>query len=194
MAKVPYVSNVVEVPEGVSINVEGGNLNYRVTVKGPLGSLTKEFKGLPITISVRDGEVLVEGYMLNRKWRSTVYTVTGHIRNMITGVTRGWRYKLKVVYAHFPISVKVQGGSIVIENFLGRRSKITLQIPQGVKVQVAKDDVIVEGIDKDLVSQFAANIELATTLRGKQRPSPHGRESAPGILDGIYVYATENIK
>jgi large subunit ribosomal protein L6 len=194
MAKVPYVSNVVEVPEGVSINVEGGDLNYRVTVKGPLGSLTKEFKGLPITISVRDGEVLVEGYMLNRKWRSTVYTVAGHIRNMITGVTRGWRYKLKVVYAHFPISVKVQGGSIVIENFLGRRSKITLQIPQGVKVQVAKDDVIVEGIDKDLVSQFAASIELATTLRGKQRPSPHGRESAPGILDGIYVYATENIK
>jgi large subunit ribosomal protein L6 len=69
-----------------------------------------------------------------------------------------------------------------------------LQIPQGVKVQVAKDDIIVEGIDKDLVGQFAANIELATTLRGKQRLSPHGRESAPGVLDGIYVYATENIK
>lgn len=194
MAKVPYLSEVIDVPEGVEVNVEGGELNYRITVKGPLGSVVKEFKGLPVLVSLRDGKVLVEGFALDRKSKSTVFTVAGHIRNMIIGVTKGWRYKLKVVYAHFPISVKVQGGSIVIENFLGRRSKIILQIPQGVKVQVAKDDIIVEGIDKELVSQFAANIELATTLRGKNRPSPHGRESTPGILDGIYVYASENIK
>ncbi len=194
MAREAYVVDVVEVPKGVNVAVEGGALEYRVTVKGPMGTLVKEFKGMPVLIRVEDGKVLVEGYMVDRKDKAKVFTVAGHIRNMIIGVTRGWRYKLKIVYAHFPMSVKVQGSSLVIENFLGRRDKIVLQIPQGVKVQVTKDDVIVEGIDKEVVSQFAANIELATTPRGENAPSPHGREAAPGILDGIYVYAVENVK
>lgn len=113
---------------------------------------------------------------------------------MILGVTRGWRYKLKIVFSHFPMNAKVQGNQLVIENFMGRRSKIILNIPKGIKVSTTKDDIVVEGIDKEVVSQFAASVELATTLRGEERISPHGREGGPGVLDGIYVYAVEHMK
>jgi large subunit ribosomal protein L6 len=190
MARQPYVFRSVEVPDGVKVEVSGS----RVVVKGPLGALERDFGNLPIIIRLSDGSVIIETYMAGRREKALVGTVAGHIRNMILGVTRGWRYKLKIVYSHFPISVKVQGNQLVIENFLGRRSKIILDIPRGVKVSVTKDDIIVEGIDREVVAQFAANIEEATTLRGDERVSPHGREGGPGVLDGIYVYAVEHMK
>jgi large subunit ribosomal protein L6 len=83
---------------------------------------------------------------------------------------------------------------VVIENFLGRRGKVTARILPGVKVRVDKDDVIVEGVDKEAVAQTAANIHQATRLRGKQHMCPHGREGGPGILDGIYLYAVEHMR
>jgi len=190
MARQPYVFRSVEVPDGVKVEVSGS----RVVVKGPLGSLERDFGNLPIIIRLGDGSVIIESYMAGREERAVVGTVAGHIRNMILGVTRGWRYKLKIVFSHFPMNVKVQGNQLVIENFMGRRSKIVLEIPKGIKVSATKDDVVVEGIDRELVSQFAARIEEATTLRGEERISPHGREGGPGVLDGIYVYAVEHMK
>ncbi|MEM1807051.1 MAG: 50S ribosomal protein L6, partial [Pyrobaculum sp.] len=119
----------------------------------------------------------------------------GILRNMFLGVTKGWRYKLKVIYTHFPMLIKVQGSQLIIENFLGRKSKIVLEIPKGVKVEVkGKEDIIIEGIDRDLVSRFAAAVQQATELRGDERPSPHGREGGLGVVDGIYVVGYEHIK
>ncbi|GGP21526.1 50S ribosomal protein L6 [Thermocladium modestius] len=187
MTYAPIASAAVKVPEGVTVQVSGN----KVSVKGPLGSLERDFSSLPIIIEKLDGEVNVYSYFADRKSKAMVGTVAGHINNMILGATRGWRYKLKVVFSHFPMNIKVQGKQLVIENFLGRKSKIIVPVPDGVKVQVTKDDIIVEGIDKELVSHFAANVEMATTLRGKDRISPHGREGTPGVLDGIYVYASE---
>ncbi|BDR93297.1 50S ribosomal protein L6 [Vulcanisaeta souniana JCM 11219] len=190
MARQPYVFEEVEVPEGVKVDVSGS----RVVVKGPLGTLERDFGNIPVIIRSADGSVIVESYFAGRSEKAVVGTVAGHIRNMILGVTKGWRYKLKIVFSHFPMNAKVQGNQLIIENFMGRRSKITLNIPKGIKVSTTKDDIVVEGIDKETVSQFAAAVELATTLRGEERISPHGREGGPGVLDGIYVYAVEHIK
>ena len=78
---------------------------------------------------------------------------------------------------------------------MGRKSKIVLEIPKGVKVEVkGKEDIVVEGIDRELVSQFAAAIQAATELRGEEKPSPHGREGGLGVVDGIYVVGYEHVK
>ncbi|NPA23969.1 MAG: 50S ribosomal protein L6 [Crenarchaeota archaeon] len=191
--KVPYVREEVEIPPGVDVQVES-NGRLIVKVKGPLGELVKDFGSVPIMVRREDNKLVLETYFARKFERALVGTIASRIRNMIKGVTKGWRYKLKIVYSHFPIMVKVQGDKLIIENLLGRKDKIVLQIPKGIKVQVTKDDIIVEGIDRDLVSQFAANIEEATTLRGDERPCPHGREGGPGVLDGIYVYAVEHVK
>ncbi|MEM2546448.1 MAG: 50S ribosomal protein L6, partial [Candidatus Bathyarchaeia archaeon] len=102
-----------------------------------------------------------------------------HIKNMITGVSKGFTYKLKIVFSHFPISVKVQDKTVVIENFAGERGPRKAKIIGDVKVKVSSEDIIVQGIDLEAVSQTAANIEQATKVKGKD----------PRVfLDGIYIY------
>ncbi len=194
MARVPYVKEEVEIPEGIDVQVTE---DKRVVVKGPLGTIEKDFSHAKyILLNKNDNRVVVEAYFADRRNRSLVKTLASKIRNMIVGVQRGYRYKMKIVFAHYPMSVKVdeKRGLVIIENFLGEKDKRYAKILPGVKVKVQKDDVIVEGIDIEAVGQTAGNIHLATHLTGKRRLSPHGREGGPGILDGIYLYEKEHIK
>ena len=191
--RVAYIRKEIEVPEGVKAAVEG----KRIRVEGPLGSVEKDFShAKDVFFKVENGKIVLEAYFVRKKTYAAINTLASMISNMITGVQRGFRYKMKIVYAHFPMSVKVdeRRNVVVIENFLGRRGKIEVPIVSGAKVRVEKDDVIVEGVDKEAVAQTAANLREATKLRGKLRMSPHGREGGPGILDGIYVYAKEYMK
>ena len=187
MVREIYVVQKVKIPENVQLSVNG----YRVKVRGPKGELEKDFsyvKSKNIIIRKENDEVIVEMYLGRKKEYSLVKTIAAHINNMILGVTRGFRYKMKIVYAHFPMSIKVEGDKVVIENFLGQKAKRYAKIVGNVKVRVEKDDVIIEGIDIEAVGQTAANIHLATHLRGSLRLCPHGREGGPGVLDGIYLY------
>lgn len=165
----------VKIPEGVKINVNG----KVVEVMGPLGKLVKDFSENPVSIEVLDDRVMVYALWPRRREKAHVGTVAAHIRNMIRGVTKGFTYKLKIVYAHFPISVKVSGDTVYIENFMGERVPRTAKIIGDTKVFVKGDDVIVQGIDLEAVSQTAANIEQATKI--KERDPRR-------FLDGIYVY------
>ncbi|MDW8011140.1 MAG: 50S ribosomal protein L6, partial [Sulfolobales archaeon] len=99
--------------------------------------------------------------------------------NAIDGVTRGYRYRLKIVYSHFPISVRVDGDRVVIENFIGEKAPRVARVVGDVKISVSKTDVVVEGCDLEAVSQTAANIEQATKIRKLDRRV---------FVDGIYIY------
>jgi large subunit ribosomal protein L6 len=98
---------------------------------------------------------------------------------MTKGLTKGFTYKLKIVFSHFPISVKVQGNRVVIENFIGERNPRAANIVGDSTVSVKGDDVIVKGVNIEDVSQTAANIEQATIVR---------RKDTRKFLDGIYVF------
>jgi large subunit ribosomal protein L6 len=100
---------------------------------------------------------------------------------MIEGVTRKFRYEMKIVYAHFPISVEYDPAKkiLLIKNFLGERSARKAEIPSGVDVQIKGDNVILESVDKEKVGQAAARIQKATKIKKKD----------PRVFsDGIYVY------
>ncbi|MBS7624211.1 50S ribosomal protein L6 [Candidatus Bathyarchaeota archaeon] len=165
----------VKIPEGVKVSVN----NMLVEVSGPLGSLSRDFSGHPVSIIVSEGEVEISALNPKRREKAHVGTVAAHIKNMIRGVTKGFTYKLKIVYAHFPISVKVSGDKVLIENFMGERAPRIAKIVGNTKIIVKGDDVIVQGINLEEVSQTAANIEQATRI--KERDPRR-------FLDGIYVY------
>ncbi|MCD6089799.1 50S ribosomal protein L6 [Candidatus Bathyarchaeota archaeon] len=169
------VSRKVEIPEGVKVNIDG----KRVEVVGEKGRLVRDFSNSPVSINIEDDQVVVYTDDTRRKAVAMVGTVCAHIRNMIKGVTKGFTYKLKIVYAHFPISVKVEGDKILIENFLGERAPRVAKIVGNTKVIVKKDDVILQGINIEEVGQTAANIEQATKIKNKDPRK---------FLDGIYVY------
>ncbi len=174
--RLPEISKTVQVPDGVYVNVE----KRKVTVKGAKGTLIRDFSYVPISIEAEDDKkVRVWAEWPRKKEASLVGTVQSHIQNMITGVEKGFSYKLKIVFSHFPISVKVQGNSVLIENFTGERRARRSKIIGDVQVKVQSEDIVVEGINLEEVSQTAANIEQATKVKKKD----------PRVfLDGIYVY------
>ncbi len=175
MVKESVVRETVEIPADVDVSVN----QSVVSVKGPLGMLERSFHHTPINLRCENGEVVVEALWPDKKTRASVGSVRSHIRNMMVGVTRGFTYKLKIVYAHFPMSVKVKDRELIIENFGGERRARMVKIPGDVKVTVEGDDVIIKGMDLEEVSQIAANIEQKTKI-GKKDPRI--------FLDGIYVY------
>jgi large subunit ribosomal protein L6 len=173
--RLPEISKTVDVPEGVEAVLEG----KKVTIKGPKGTISRDFSYIPIFIGADAKTLRVSAEWPRKKEAALVGTVYSHIQNMISGVQRGFTYKLKIVFSHFPISAKVQGRSVLIENFTGERKARRAKIIGDVKVKVGAEDINVQGITLEEVSQTAANIEQATRVRRKD----------PRIfLDGLYVY------
>lgn len=174
--RLPEISRTIQVPEDVEVTIE----RRKVTIKGAKGTLTRDFSYVPISLEIKDDKTIrVWAEWPRKKEASLVGTINSHIQNMITGVEKGFKYKLKIVFSHFPISVKVQDKMVLIENFTGERRARKAKIIGDVKVKVESEDVTVEGINLDEVSQTAANIEQATKVKKKD----------PRVfLDGLYVY------
>ena len=168
-------TRTVQIPKEVIVTLNGKTIE----VKGEKGRLIKDFSQTPLVIRVEENEVTVSALRQKRKESALVSTVCSHVKNMIKGVTAGFTYKLKIVFSHFPISVKVQGNRVVIENFIGERNPRTANIVGDSSVSVKGDDVIVKGVNIEDVSQTAANIEQATIVR---------RRDTRKFLDGIYVF------
>ncbi len=165
----------VEMPAGVTAALD----NRTLTVKGRLGQVRKNFDKINVNLDVQGGAVKVSPYSRKKRDGVVVSTASSLVRNMVTGVTKGYTYKLKVAYAHFPITVKVKGSQIMVENFVGERSPRVANTVGDCKVSVEGDDVIVKGVSLEDVGQTAANVELATKIKKKDQRV---------FLDGIYIY------
>jgi large subunit ribosomal protein L6 len=168
----------IELPEGVTATLQGRALS----IKGAKGEARKHFDKVNVNISVQGNKILISPFSVKKKDNIIINTVASIVRNMITGVTKGFTYKVKVVYAHFPITVKTKGKQVLIENFVGERSPRVAEIVGDSKVSVEGDDVIVKGVSVEDVGQTAANIELATKIKRKDQRI---------FLDGLYIYHKE---
>ena len=172
---IPNVRKEVEIPEGVNVEIKEGV----VRVEGKRGKLERVLYHPKIKIEKVENKIILECEFARKKEAALVGTFAAHIKNMIKGVTEGFVYKMKIVYSHFPINVKVEPGKVLIENFIGERSPRIAKIVGDVKVIVKGDDIEVQGLNIEEVSQTAANIEQATKIKKKD----------PRVfLDGIYIY------
>ena len=79
--------------------------------------------------------VEVNTYLTTYKQSAILFTIATHIRNMIKGVTKGYRYKMHIVKKHFPIEIKINPGHIQIGRFLGERNVKTVKLLDGVTCQ-----------------------------------------------------------
>lgn len=167
-------TEVISIPKDVNVQIEGDCIK----ISGVKGELQRELWYPDIIISKENLEIIVKAKGARKKGSAMVGTFASHIRNMIIGVTRGFERKLKVVYAHFPIQVKVDGKTVLISNFLGERKPRRAKILGDSEVRIDRDEIIVTGIDKGKVCQTAANIEQTTKIR---------RYDPRVFQDGIYV-------
>jgi len=173
--RIPEISKTIQVPDDVDVSMDGKKISF----KGSKGSLTRDFSFAAVSIEGEGKNIRVWAKWPRKKEAALVGTIYSHIQNMITGVSKGYSYKLKIVFSHFPISVKVQDKTVLIENFTGERRPRRVKTLGDVKIKVEPEDIIVEGVNLEDVSQTAANIEQATRVR---------RKDPRVFLDGIYVY------
>jgi len=176
--KTVLATRTVDIPEGVEVSIK----SRVVTVTGPRGTLTRSFKHMNMDLQkVGTKKLRVDLWFANRKQLACVRTVCSHLENMFTGVTRGFLYKMRFVYSHFPINVSVSGNTVEIRNFLGEKRVRRVEIPEGVEyVRTAdvKDQIELSGNDICLVSLTASKIQQMTNIRHKDLRK---------FLDGIYV-------
>mmetsp|Transcript_74028 Transcript_74028/g.163491 ORF Transcript_74028/g.163491 Transcript_74028/m.163491 type:complete len:194 (-) Transcript_74028:235-816(-) len=183
--KLLKASRELVIPSDVSIEVKG----RRIRVKGQRGTLTREFKHIALDMFLTkndNGETVfnVEAHFTKRKPLACLRTTISHVQNLVLGVTKGFEYKMRLVYAHFPININLEGKGTVVEirNFLGEKRVRVVNMLPGVtckRSEGVKDELTISGSDKDMVSRSCALINQSCSLTG--------RLDIRKFLDGIYV-------
>ncbi|EKX49014.1 large subunit ribosomal protein L9e, cytoplasmic [Guillardia theta CCMP2712] len=177
----------VEILEGTKVDVKA----RVVTVTGKRGTLTRDFKHLNIEIKKGKNKkgkdaIVVEKWFGAKKELAAVRSVCSHINNMMVGVTHGYEYKMKLVYAHFPINVNCEkiGNSkvknlIEIRNYLGQ--KVTFKVPmqEGCEVDRTKekDEIVITGNSIEGVGTSVSQIQQMCQVKHKDIRK---------YLDGVY--------
>ena len=150
----------ITVPAGVEVTIAEGN---HVTVKGPKGTLEKQFDAA-LTIT-KEGDVITVARPTNNKQHRSLHGLTRTlINNMITGVNAGFEKKLELVGVGY--RAQKQGNKLVMN--LGFSHPVEMEDPEGITVEVPNQtELVVKGIDKQLVGNYAAKI------RDWRKPEPY---------------------
>ena len=166
------------IPAGVTVTVE----NDLVTVKGPKGEL-KYNKPSIITVEEVEGKILTKRPNDAKVSRQLHGTVNALVKNMIVGVTEGYQKGLEAVGVGYRF--QVQGSKLNVS--AGYSNPVIVEVPAGIKVeQVNNTEITISGIDKQQVTEFAANI------RAIREPEPY---KGKGIrYKGEYVRRKEGKK
>jgi len=166
---------ILEIPEGINVTMK----KHMIQFQGPLGKTFKSFRKIPVNIEINDGKLTLKSQGTRKRDYSILHTARSLIKNIFEGLLEGYTIKMKVVYAHFPITVKVKEKTVLIENFQGERAPRTTTIVGNTKIVPKGEDVILTGEVWTDITQTAANIELKTKVKNKDHRV---------FLDGIYVY------
>jgi large subunit ribosomal protein L6 len=174
-SQVEKFQDEVLIPEGVTVTQKKNMLLF----VGPLGKTHKSFRSIPVNIEIAENKILLKTIGSKKRDYAILHTARSIIRNICEGLIVGYTIKMKLVFAHFPITVKVDGKKIIIENFQGERApRITTSVGN-TKVVPKGEDVILTGEVWTDITQTAANIELKTKVKNKDHRV---------FLDGIYAF------
>jgi len=185
-----HSEETLAVPEGVKVHIK----TRQVTVEGPRGTLKKDLGHLSVSFQQPSKDVIkIEMHHGSRKNVAALRTVRSIVNNMIIGVTKGFKYKMRYVYAHFPINVNLEKNNdtglwvVEIRNFLGEKLVRRVTMAEGVDVEASKtqkDELVLTGNSLENVSQSAADIQQICRVRNKDIRK---------FLDGLYVSERGNI-
>ena len=146
------------IPENTQVTVEGS----LVTVKGPLGELSRKFNDV-VSIEVKDDQVVVSPKDDSVFAKSMWGTVSSHIQNMLAGVNKAFEKKLIIKGVGYRAAATPKNIKLTV----GFSHDVDLEIPEGIKVEAEKESITVSGIDKEKVGSFAAKI------RDVKKPEPY---------------------
>lgn len=152
---------VIIIPAGVSVSIDG----FVVSVKGPKGNLTFTVPS-SISVEIKDNEITASRVSDEREERSLHGLTRAMIANMIVGVTEGFVKKLEII----GVGYKAQVSGQTLNLSLGFSHPVDMIAPAGLEISMDKDvknTIVISGIDKQLVGEFAANV------RKLRKPEPY---------------------
>jgi large subunit ribosomal protein L6 len=165
----------VVIPEGVTVTQK----KHMLTFVGPLGKTHKSFRLIPVDVKIVENKLVLKAIGSKKRDYAILHTARSILRNICEGLIVGYTIKMKIVFAHFPVTVKVEGKNIIIENFQGERAPRRTVIVGNTKVVPGGEDIILTGEVWTDITQTAANIELKTKVKNKDHRV---------FLDGIYAF------
>jgi large subunit ribosomal protein L6 len=150
----------IEIPSGVETKLETG----KITVKGPLGEISTGVNP-KLTIKKENNKLLVERPSNQKVYRELHGLTRNLIANMVTGVSKGYEKTLEITGVGFKASA--QGSNLMLN--LGFSHPVVYPLPKGIKatVDAKQTQIVLKGVDKQLVGQIAAN------LRSLKKPEPY---------------------
>lgn len=148
----------IAIPKGVTVDVKDG----LVTVKGPLGTLSRPFKSA-IVLTIEGDTITLAPKKETLENKALWGTYGAHLKNMLEGVTKGFSKKMIIEGTGY--KAQVSGKNLKLS--LGYSHDIDLEIPEGIKVEVAKNEIVLTGSDKEAVGAFAAE------MRDWRKPEPY---------------------
>ncbi len=148
----------VTIPQGTTVTQDG----TMVTVKGPLGELSRDFTG-PVIIGIEGATMTFAPKNNSKEARALWGTYASHLVNMALGVNTA--FVIKLIIEGVGYKVEPQANTLVFS--LGFSHKVPMEIPKDVKVLVEKNVLTLSSINKESVGQFAAQI------RAKKKPEPY---------------------
>lgn len=168
------MERTIAIPQGVKVKAEG----FRLEVQGPKGRVGKTFRNEYVSLELGDKSVRIFTKREKKTDIAVVGTWESIVNSAFIGVTKGFIYTLKIVYAHFPVKVTVKGNEVHLDNFLGEKSARKITVGPETKVTVKGDMVTVEGSDLEATGNAAARIERMSKIKGFD----------PRVFqDGIYI-------
>lgn len=141
-----------------------------------IGNYSLKFKGEGLRIWIENGELKVEA-----KNKAMINTVKRKVLSLMKGIKEPYRLELVARYLHFPIKLVFKNGVLEIQNFLGEKKPRYANIPEGVKVEIKGQNLILSSPDKELLGQAYTNIKRAVYIKEKDRRV---------FQDGIYKVIT----
>src|SRR3989344_9267652 len=161
--KIKETNREVEIPEGIEVSVNNGEMLARkdnAELKRRFPKIFIEKKEKRITLSMQ---------RKTKREKKQINSIVAHIKNMFRGLQEGFVYKLQVCAVHFPMNVAVKNNEVIIKNFLGEAKERKAKILPNVAVKIEKETIIVESADKEAAGQTAANIEKAAQQTTKDK-------------------------
>jgi large subunit ribosomal protein L6 len=173
----------VKIPSGVKVTLSDDK--SEVTIAGKLGSTKKEISKRLLSVSIAGDKITIQevkNKKLGKKAALAAQALGSEFKRAMEGVEKGMEKKMRIVFAHFPMSIEIKGDSVLAKNVFGEKKPRVAKIVGGTKVEIKGQDVFVRGVDPYDVGQTAANIHKLSFAR---------RKDSRVFQDGIYYLAEE---
>jgi len=168
------ITQSIKIPEGINCIYESQILKC----KNDNGELERKIFIPDVEVVLENDSIFLKCERGNKNTYKIIMSFMAHIRNLFAGLKEPFVYHLESANVHFPMTLKIDEGNLIINNFLGEKVPRKAKILPSAKVEIDGAKITITSISKESAGQTAANIEKAARVRGRDRRI---------YQDGIYI-------